>query len=80
MKREIINIEGVIPPTARCNHVVRANGFLFLSSQLSADLKTNEILPASISEQTRRALENIKFLLEASDAKMEDIVKVLSST
>ena len=77
MKKEIVNIEGIAPPTAPFNHVVKANGFLFLSSQLSADLKTNEILPGSVSEQTRRALDNIKFLLEASDAKMEDIVKVV---
>lgn len=77
MKKEIIKIEGVASPSAPFNHVVKANGFLFITSQLSANIKTGEILPGSVSEQTRRALENLKFLLESSGGKMEDIVKVV---
>jgi 2-iminobutanoate/2-iminopropanoate deaminase len=77
MKKEIIKIEGVASPSAPFNHVIKANGFLFFTSQLSADIKTGEILPGSVSKQTRRALDNLKFLLESSGGKMEDIVKVV---
>ena len=77
MKKEIIRIGGVASPAGPFNHVVKAGGFLFFMSQLSADLKTNEILPGNISEQTRRAMENLKFLLESSGGRMEDIVKVV---
>ena len=77
MKKEIIRIEGIASPDVPFNHVVKAGGFLFFSSQLSVDLKTNEILPGSVSEQTRKALENLRFLLESSDGTMEDIVKVV---
>jgi len=77
MKKKIIKIEGVASPPAPFNHVVKAGGFLFFSSQLSADIRTNEIVPGSVLEQTRRALENLKFLLEASGGKMDDIVKVV---
>ncbi len=77
MKKEVIRIEGVASPAGPFNHVVKAGGFLFFMSQLSADLKTNEILPGNISEQTRRAMENLKFLLESSGGRMEDIVKVV---
>lgn len=77
MNKEIINIGGIKTPTAPFNHVVKAGNFIFLSSQLSADLKTNKIIGGNIIEQTRRALENIKFLLESCKATMEDIIKVV---
>ena len=77
MKKEIIRIEGIASPDVPFSHVVKAGGFLFFSSQLSVDLKTNEIMPGSVSEQTGRSMENLKFLLESSGGTMEDIVKVV---
>lgn len=76
MKKEIINIKGIASQPGPFNHVVRAGDFLFLTSQLSADLKTNRIIPGNISEQTKKALDNIKFLLDNCGGRMEDIVKV----
>jgi 2-iminobutanoate/2-iminopropanoate deaminase len=77
MKKEIIRIDGIASPDVPFNHVIRAGGFLFFSSQLSMDLKTNEILPGSVADQTRKALENLKFLLESSGGTMDGIVKVV---
>ena len=77
MKKEIIDIKGIASPPGPFNHVIKAGGFLFFTSQLSTDLKTNEILPGNILEQTKKAMENLKFLLESSGGKMEDIVKVV---
>lgn len=72
MKKEIVRINGINNKPGTFHHVVKANGFLFLSSQLSCDLKTGDI-----KEQTKRAMDNIKFLLESSGGKMEDIVKIV---
>lgn len=77
MKKEIIKIEGINNRSGTFHHVVRANGFLFLSSQLSCDLKTGEIIPGDVKEQTKRAMDNVKFLTESSGGTMEDIVKVV---
>ncbi|RLE47302.1 RidA family protein [Candidatus Woesearchaeota archaeon] len=77
MKKEILNIDGVAKPPAPFNHVVKAGGFLFVTSQLSTDLKTNEILPGCVSEQARKALENLKFLVESAGSSMKNIVKVV---
>jgi len=77
LNKEIINISGVKTPTAPFNHVVKAGNFIFLSSQLSADLKTNKIIGGNIIKQTRMALENVKFLLESCKATMDDIIKVV---
>jgi 2-iminobutanoate/2-iminopropanoate deaminase len=77
MEREIMIIPGITKPDLPFNHVVRADRFLFLTSQLSVDLKTGIIQSGNIIEQTRRSLDNIKFLLASCGATMEDIVKVV---
>jgi 2-iminobutanoate/2-iminopropanoate deaminase len=77
MNKEIIKIKGIKTPKAPFNHIVKASNFLFLSSQLSADLKTNKILGGDIITQTRNTMENIKFLLDNCNATMEDIIKVV---
>ena len=77
MKKEIKTIPGIQTPDSPFNHVVRAGDFLFLTSQLSADLKTGEIYGGGIAKQTGQALENVKFLLEFCGATMDDIVKVV---
>lgn len=77
MKKEIVKIKGIANPPSPFNHVVRSGNFLFLSSQLSVDLKTNKIIGGNIKKQTKQALENIKFLLESANSSMENIVKVV---
>lgn len=77
MKKEIPNVGGLAKPPSPFNHVVRAGNFLFLSSQLSVDLHTHTLLKGTVAEQTRQALENIKFLLESCGSSMDDVVKVV---
>lgn len=77
MKKEIVKIDGINNRPGTFHHVVKANGFLFLSSQLSCDLKTGEIIPGNIKEQTKRTMDNIKFLIESAGSKMEDVVKIV---
>ncbi|HEY31781.1 MAG TPA: RidA family protein [Dehalococcoidia bacterium] len=77
MKKRVMIIPGITRPDLPFNHVVRAGRFLFLTSQLSSDLKTGEIKSGTIVEQTRQALDNIKFLLEGCGATIDDIVKVV---
>ena len=77
MKKEIIKIKGIQKPNSPFNHVIKAGDFLFLTSQLSSDLRTGRIIGGTIEEQTRNALENIKFLLQASGSSMKDIVKMV---
>ena len=77
MKKEIITIPGIHIPDTGFYHIVRAGDFLFLTSQLSADLNTGKVLGGDISEQTRQSLENVKRLLASCGATMDDIVKVI---
>jgi 2-iminobutanoate/2-iminopropanoate deaminase len=77
LKKEVIKIKGITKPHSPFNHVVKAGDFLFLTSQLSLDLKTGRIVGGTIEEQTRQALYNVKFLLESSGSTMNDVVKVV---
>jgi 2-iminobutanoate/2-iminopropanoate deaminase len=77
LKKEIIKIKGIKKPRSPFNHVVRTGDFLFLTSQLSRDLKTGGIIDGTIAEQTRQALENVKFLLQSSGSTLNNIVKVV---
>lgn len=77
MKKEIIKIKGIASPPSPFNHVIKAGNFIFLTSQLSVDLKTNKIIKGNIEKQTKIALDNIDFLLRSVGSSMKDIVKVV---
>lgn len=77
MKKQVIQINEIKKPTTGFNHAVKAGNFIFLSSQLSTDLKTGKIIMGNIKEQTKRAMENIKYLLSQCGCSMDDIVKVV---
>lgn len=54
---------------------VVCNGFLFVSGQASVDFKTSEFLLGTIEEETERTLKNLKAIIEAAGATMNDVVK-----
>lgn len=54
---------------------VVVNGFLFVSGQAAVDFKTSQFILGTIEEETHRTLQNIKAIVEAAGALMEDVVK-----
>ncbi len=55
---------------------VKAENIIYSSGQLPIDSKTGELSKGDIQKETRLCLENVKAVLEAGHAKIEDIVKV----
>ncbi len=51
------------------------DGFLFVSGQAAVDFKTSEFTRGTIEEETRRTLDNIKAIVEAAGASLDDVVK-----
>lgn len=73
MPREIVNIPDW--PDRPFSPAVRAGGFIFLSGQGgTSDANGNAL--KTVEEQTGRCLENIKAVLEAAGASLDDVVKV----
>lgn len=55
---------------------IKAGQFVYTSGQLPIDPKTGELVQEDIQTAAKLALENVKAVLEAGGAKLEDIVKV----
>lgn len=70
-------------------HTKRAEGFLtgaysdaivcgdllFVSGQTPVDFDTSKFVLGTIEEETRRVLDNVKAIVEAAGATMDDVVK-----
>jgi 2-iminobutanoate/2-iminopropanoate deaminase len=61
-----------IGPYAQAN---RIGDLLYTSGQIPLDPATGEIVAGGIEEQTARALENLKAVIEAAGGTMNDVVK-----
>jgi 2-iminobutanoate/2-iminopropanoate deaminase len=54
---------------------VKSNGFLFASGQVALDPRNNEFIGGDIRQQTERAMENIKAVVEAAGSNLHHVVK-----
>ncbi len=57
------------------SQAIEADGFIFVSGQIPLIPATGEIVEGSVEVQTARVLENLKAILEAAGASLEDVVK-----
>jgi 2-iminobutanoate/2-iminopropanoate deaminase len=61
--------------TGAYSDAVVVNGFIFVSGQAAADFKTSRFALGTIEEETHRTLDNIKAILAAAGATLDDVVK-----
>ena len=76
MTREIVKTTNAPQPIGPYSQGIKAGGFLFTAGQGAVDPKTGKITGDSIEAQTRRTLQNIQGILEASGFSLRDVVKV----
>jgi 2-iminobutanoate/2-iminopropanoate deaminase len=70
-----INAPGLPQSQSPYSHAVKAGGFIYVSGQVSLDPSTNQFVFGTVAEETRRTIDNIKTILEAAGAGIEDVVK-----
>jgi 2-iminobutanoate/2-iminopropanoate deaminase len=63
-------------PRGFYSQAVRAGSFLFVSGQLPLD-EDGQLVGKLAAEQTTKALENVRAILEAGDATLADLVQVV---
>jgi 2-iminobutanoate/2-iminopropanoate deaminase len=73
--REIVTAEGAPPAAGPYSHIVRSNGFLFLSGQVPIDPATGRLVEGDIAAQTKRCLENLTILCKAAGASLANAVR-----
>lgn len=73
--KEIINTGKAPKPVGPYSQAVKIGNFIFLSGQIPYTPE-GKLAGDTIQEQTRQSLENLKTVLEAAGASLENVVKV----
>lgn len=73
MGRDIVFTPKAAKPPPTYSQAVKAGGLVFVSGTAPADPATGAIKGATIQEQTRQSLENIRAILEAAGSSMDRI-------
>jgi 2-iminobutanoate/2-iminopropanoate deaminase len=68
--------EGDPPPKGPYNPAVRAGGFVFVSGQTPRDPATGAVVGRTVAEQSQQTLENVRRVLDAAGATLDDVVSV----
>ena len=72
--KEIIKTDKAPVPIAPYSQGIKANGFLFVSGQIGLNPSNRKLVEGGVEAETTQIMENIKAVLSAGGATMEDIV------
>ncbi|MEF9953018.1 MAG: RidA family protein [Clostridium sp.] len=75
MSKEIINTSSAPAAIGPYSQAVRVGNMLFTSGQIPLDPKTGELVNSNIEEATRRALDNLKAVVEAGGSSLDKVIK-----
>jgi trans-2,3-dihydro-3-hydroxyanthranilate isomerase len=73
---EPVSVPGVPAAVGAYSRAVRAGEMIFVSGQVPRDLVTGELQGETLAEQTRAMLENVRLVLAAAGATLDDVVSV----
>jgi 2-iminobutanoate/2-iminopropanoate deaminase len=74
MPRKAITSDKAPAPGGAYSHAIRAGDFVYVSGTVGKNPNTGE-MGATITEQTAQTLDNIKAILAAGGASLNDVVK-----
>jgi 2-iminobutanoate/2-iminopropanoate deaminase len=57
------------------SQAIAANGFLFTAGQIALDPASGQVVDGDVVAQTERVLLNLRAIVEAAGAKLDDVVK-----
>jgi 2-iminobutanoate/2-iminopropanoate deaminase len=75
MALDLVSTAGAPKAIGPYSQAVNANGFIFTAGQVALEPSTGELVAGGISEQTTRALENLRAVLTAAGSSLSDVVK-----
>jgi 2-iminobutanoate/2-iminopropanoate deaminase len=74
-KKKIIKVIGAAPETVPLSPGVSFGALLFISGQVSKDLKTGNPRPGTIEEETEQVLGNIEAILKEAGSSPKHVIK-----
>jgi 2-iminobutanoate/2-iminopropanoate deaminase len=72
--KEIVKTDKAPVPIAPYSQGVKANGMLYVAGQIGLNPETRKLAEGGVEAETIQIMENIKAIVEAAGAKLEDIV------
>ena len=73
--KKIIKAHKAPAPIGPYNQAVLSGNTLYTSGQIAINLKTGNVISATISEETRLVMEHLKEVLAAADMTFENVIK-----
>ncbi len=75
MSRQIIHTDSAPKAIGPYSQAVKAGGLVYCSGQIPLNPATMEILQGSVTDQTRRVMDNLTAVLDASGSSLAQVVK-----
>jgi 2-iminobutanoate/2-iminopropanoate deaminase len=77
VSKTVIAVDGAPRPFtgAPYNQAIAAGGFVFCAGQVALDPESGKLVEGGITDQTERALENLKAVLEGAGSGFDQVVK-----
>jgi 2-iminobutanoate/2-iminopropanoate deaminase len=73
--KQAITTPNAPQPVGPYSQAIIAGNTLYISGQLAIDPKTNTLLKADITAQTRQVMENIQAILQVANFSLKDVVQ-----
>lgn len=72
---KVVSTTGAPGAIGPYSQAIVANGFVFCSGQIALDPATGELVRGTVQDETRRALANLRAVLEAAGSGLDRVVK-----
>ena len=74
MSRTAVEVQSIAPPQAHYSHAIRAGNVVYIAGQVPID-PSGRLVQGDAAAQARQVLTNLKGVVEAAGATMDDVVK-----
>ena len=75
MNRTTVHTDQAPPAMGPYSQAIRAGSFIYTAGQIALDPQTGKLVEDEIQIQADRVLRNVKAVLEAAGASLQDVVK-----
>ncbi|KAJ4021145.1 hypothetical protein NW752_004152 [Fusarium irregulare] len=73
--REPVHTTAACAPLPQFSQAVKYNGIVYCSGAIGIDPATDDLVPGTVTDRARVALQNLKVVLEAAGSSLDRVVK-----